>query len=80
MTARKPEHLGQAEPAEVAEVDGPRVDEDGLDVEDDEEDRRQVELHRQLDVPAARLSLPHSKGGVLLGVGFLLRPRNVAAP
>ena len=35
-------HLDQAEPAEAVDVDRPREDEDGLDVEDDEEQRVDV--------------------------------------
>src|SRR5262245_30848822 len=40
-------HLSEAEPAEAAVRHGPRVQEHDLDVEDDEEDRDQVELHRK---------------------------------
>src|SRR6476619_3443270 len=43
-------HLHQAEDAQLPEGHGPRVEEDDLDVEDDEEHRRQVELDRE---PAA---------------------------
>src|SRR5215210_997034 len=38
-------HLDEPEQAELPEGDGPRVEEDDLDVEDDEEHRGQVELH-----------------------------------
>src|SRR4051794_9006062 len=48
------EHLDEAEHAELVEGDGPRVEEDDLDVEDDEQHRRQVVLHREL-VSAERL-------------------------
>src|SRR3954463_818051 len=44
------DHLDQPEDAEPVVGDGPRVEEDDLDVEDDEEHRRQVVLHRE---PAA---------------------------
>ena len=47
------EHLGEAEPAEVAEHPRPRIEEHGLDIEDDEEDRRQIEFHARPDVAAA---------------------------
>src|SRR4030095_5391660 len=40
-------HLGEGEPAEAAVRHGPRVHEHHLDVEDDEQDRDQVELHRK---------------------------------
>ena len=73
--AQKAEHLDEAEPPEVAEVNGPRVDEDRLDVEDDEEDRRQVELHRQLQCRPPVLSLPHSKGAFFSRVGLLVAPK-----
>src|SRR5579871_536288 len=48
------EHLDHAVPAELAQVDGPGIEEDRLDVEDDEEHRGQVEAHRQ---PLARRDL-----------------------
>src|SRR4051794_12409674 len=38
-------HLDQPEEAEAVEVHGPGIEEDDLDVEDDEEHRRQVVLH-----------------------------------
>src|SRR6266496_6567907 len=38
-------HLGQAEQAELTEAHGPGEQEDGLDVEDDEQHRDDVELH-----------------------------------
>src|SRR5688500_1718987 len=40
-------HPDQPEDAERVEVHGPRVEEDDLDVEDDEEHRGQVVLHRE---------------------------------
>src|SRR5207248_10337704 len=48
-------HLQVREPAqslcgEIAQQRSPRVDEDALDVEDDEEERDQVELHRMAGV------------------------------
>src|SRR3954471_19434773 len=39
--------LGESEPAEGVELYGERVEEDDLDVEDDEEHRREVEAHRE---------------------------------
>src|ERR1700694_4347014 len=45
--AHEHEHLDEAEPLELAEEHCPRVEEDGLDVEDDEQHRRQVEADRQ---------------------------------
>src|SRR5437764_124906 len=48
------DHLDQTEHAELVERDRPRVEEDDLDVEDDEQHRRQVVLHREL-VTAERL-------------------------
>src|SRR5690349_18440935 len=53
------EHLHVSEPAqslcgEIAQQRSPRVDEDALDVEDDEEERDQVELHRMARVRVAR--------------------------
>ena len=55
-------HLDQPEDPEPVEGDGPRVQEDDLDVEEDEQHRRQVVLHRE---PAAARgcgvgSMPHS--------------------
>src|SRR5207237_3833192 len=44
--ADEDEHLDHPVPAELVEDDGPGVEEDRLDVEDDEEHRRQVEPHR----------------------------------
>src|ERR1700742_4395840 len=41
------DHLDEAEDAEGRERHRPRVQEDGLDVEDDEEHRGQVEPHRE---------------------------------
>ncbi len=72
MTARKP--IISASPAQPSarNCGGPRVDEHGLDVEDDEEDGRQVELDARLDVPAARALQPHSKGEHLLARRVLL--------
>src|SRR6185437_16778260 len=43
------DHLDQAERPEVVEGDRPRVQEDDLDIEDDEEHRGQVVLHREPD-------------------------------
>src|SRR3954463_13685668 len=40
------DHLDEPEQPQLGERDGPRVEEDDLDVEDDEEHRRQVELDR----------------------------------
>src|SRR6266508_5796258 len=48
--AHEDEHLDEAEPLELVEGDRPRVEEDRLDVEDDEEHRRQVEAHGQAAV------------------------------
>src|SRR5688572_1726788 len=45
--ADEQDHLDEAEQAELAEGDGPRVEEDDLDVEDDEQHRGQVELDRE---------------------------------
>src|ERR1700744_4544552 len=42
------DHLDQAEPPEPVEGDSPRIEEDDLDVEDDEQHRGQVELDRDL--------------------------------
>src|SRR3954469_12833163 len=52
------EHLYESEPAqslrgEIAQERSPRVDEDALDVEDDEEEGHQVELHRMTGVRVA---------------------------
>jgi len=63
-------HLGEARPAERSELDRPRVDEDGLDVEDDEEDGLHVELESRTSrggrgALGAALERQH-----LLGVGF----------
>src|SRR3954447_1941885 len=41
------DHLDQSEDAQPVVGDGPRVEEDDLDVEDDEEHRRQVVLDRE---------------------------------
>src|SRR3954463_3938584 len=41
------DHLDQPEDAQRVVVNRPRVEEDDLDVEDDEEHRRQVVLHRE---------------------------------
>src|SRR6478672_5780871 len=45
--ADEQDHLDEAEQPELVERDGPGVEEDDLDVEDDEEHRGQVELHRE---------------------------------
>src|SRR5947209_6915870 len=57
------EHLDESEPAnplrgEIAQERSPRVDEDALDVEDDEEERYQVELHRMTRMRIARRGRP----------------------
>src|SRR4051794_15626491 len=44
---REHQHLSVAEPPELLEVDGPRVEKDGLDVENDEQQRGHVELNRE---------------------------------
>jgi hypothetical protein len=44
------EELDEAEPRELVEDDGERIQEDDLDVEDDEEHRRQVEADREAAV------------------------------
>src|SRR5699024_3893262 len=41
------DHRGEPEQAEFVEVDRPRVQEEDLDAEDDEEHRREIELHRE---------------------------------
>src|ERR1700739_3809084 len=43
------DHLPQAKPPELVEIDSPRVQEDDLDVEDDEQHRRQVVLDGESD-------------------------------
>src|SRR5215469_2987868 len=48
------DHLHQAEDPELVEVDGPRIQEDDLDVEDDEQHGREVVL----DGEPAALGLP----------------------
>src|SRR5919197_2559375 len=45
-------HLDQTEQSERSNRDGPREEEDGLDVEDDEQHRNDVELYRESLVPA----------------------------
>src|SRR5215831_6456968 len=40
-------HLDEAVPLELSEQDGPRVEEHGFDIEDDEEHRGQVEANRE---------------------------------
>src|SRR5262249_28038502 len=52
--------------------DRPRVDEHRLDVEDDEENRGEIELHRQLHVPAAGRFAAALVRRHLLGVRVLL--------
>src|SRR5712691_5094406 len=48
--AHEDKHLDEAEPLQLAQDHGPRVEEDRLDVENDEQHRRQVEAHRQAAV------------------------------
>src|SRR4051794_20385327 len=47
-------HLDKAERAEPIEGNGPRVQEDDFDVEDDEQHRGQVELHRKVSARGLR--------------------------
>src|SRR5918998_2006533 len=58
-------HLDQAEQAQGVEGDGPRDQEDHLDVEDDEEHGGQVELHRE---PATAHRLGRRLDAALVGV------------
>src|SRR5919107_4848713 len=59
------DHLDQPEHAQRVVGDGPRVEEDDLDVEDDEEHRRQVVLDRE---PAAGQRLLDRLDPALVGV------------
>src|SRR4051812_25451274 len=73
------DHLDEAEHAELVEGHRPRVEEDDLDVEDDEEHRRQVVLHREL-VALERLRCRLDAALVRrdLGAVVALRPRQRA--
>src|SRR6266581_3432469 len=57
--AHEHEHLDEAEPLELPHQHRPRIEEDGLDVEDDEKHRGEVEADRQ---PAHRRSLRDDAG------------------
>src|SRR5580658_8152236 len=51
-------HFDHSGPPERSKVESPWVDENGLDVEDDEENGRQVEFDGELDVPSPRALAP----------------------
>jgi len=74
------QHLEVREPAQtfavqVAQQRAPRVDEHAFDVEDDEEERDQVELHRVARVRVAGGRRAALEGGLLDG-GDPLRPEH----
>src|SRR5579863_9668760 len=53
------DHLDEPERLDLVEHDGPRIEEDDLDVEDDEDHRHQVETHGE---PLRRLEAGHDAG------------------
>src|SRR5436853_3847359 len=62
-------HLDEAEHAERAKENRPRVHEHHLDVEHDEEDGREVELHRETAPCGTARRIPALEGGGLPGRG-----------
>ena len=68
-------HRPEAEPADLAEGDRPRKEEGDLEVEDDEEDRDQVEAHVELHARVVEGVEAALIGRQLLRVGILDRRR-----
>src|SRR5215470_17590163 len=72
----KDEHLDDAVPAELVQEHSPWIEEDGLDVEDDEEHRRQVEAHRSA-LPGRNLRNNARLVGKQLAPVRLARPEEI---
>jgi hypothetical protein len=70
-------HGGEARPAELAKDDRPRVHEDDLDVENDEQDGGEVELDREA-TPGRPARLVAALEGLQLGGGAIARAEQAA--